>query len=443
MSRLSLVRKCMDWKILLVGFVALSVVSAGLVPAAWADTDEAIEHWGDIIQIILPATAGISTFFVGDPDGNRWDREGTRQFAYSFGFSWGTTRAGKILIEKSRPNSSNKSSFPSGHTNAAFSGAAFIGTRYGPLWGSFAYTGAAFVGYSRVHSSWHFIDDVVAGASIALLYNWYFVTPHHSRLAMFPAMVEGAPGVEMTVGLGDKAAADASTTLTAAGKDGFGFDFTFGPAFLIQNKVSTPGGDEFDLNDFDKNSDPITTASANVRYQHGKHQFSASYWPFESQDTGQFADPTVFGGATFPANEQITSSWRLHDLRASWNYRLIDTDRWHLRAGAGLLYQDTRVALSTQEATVQETVDDIVVLPFVKASGSYKFSQSVSLQGGGSFLSWPDDRLVDLYAGIGYRFSDDWEWLAGYYYYARDIKTDELRNVIDYSIPILSVRHSL
>ena len=87
--------------------------------------------------------------------------------------------------------------------------------------------------------------------------------------------------------------------------------------------------------------------------------------------------------------------------------------------------------------------DDVVVLPFVKASGRYKFSQRVYLQGGGNFLSWPDDRLVDVFVGVGYRFSDDWEWLAGYYYYARDIKTDELRNVVDYNIPILSVRHKL
>ena len=141
------------------------------VALASDDDTETIEHVGDFTQVLLPSAAFMSTFFVGDGQGNKWDRQGTKQFAYSFGCSWLTARMLKLAVDKARPNGENPESFPSGHTNAAFSGAAFISTRYNGIWSWLAYGGAVFTGYSRVHSSWHFADDVLAGASIALLYN--------------------------------------------------------------------------------------------------------------------------------------------------------------------------------------------------------------------------------------------------------------------------------
>ena len=61
---------------------------------------ERLEDWfesfGDIMQIALPVGAGVSTFVAGAPDGSMWDREGTKQFAYSFGASWGICLARRV-----------------------------------------------------------------------------------------------------------------------------------------------------------------------------------------------------------------------------------------------------------------------------------------------------------------------------------------------------------
>ena len=53
---------------------------------------------------------------------------------------------------------------------SAFSGASFFDGRYGRAWGIPAYVGAVFTGYSRVYAEAHFVDDVVAGASIVLAF---------------------------------------------------------------------------------------------------------------------------------------------------------------------------------------------------------------------------------------------------------------------------------
>ena len=62
----------------------------------------------------------------------------------------GTVGIGKFLVDKRRPNEANNLSYPSGHSVASFSGAAFLQSRYGSAWGIPAYAGAFFVGYSRI-----------------------------------------------------------------------------------------------------------------------------------------------------------------------------------------------------------------------------------------------------------------------------------------------------
>ena len=135
-----------------------------------ASDDEWIEKTGDVLQIALPVGAAATTLILQD-----W--EGTGQFAKTFAASLATVYGLKVLIGKMRPASENRLSHPSGHTMGAFAGAAFIDTRYGHTFGIPAYALAAFTGWSRVYADKHFADDVVSGASISMLWTWFFTTP--------------------------------------------------------------------------------------------------------------------------------------------------------------------------------------------------------------------------------------------------------------------------
>ena len=75
-------------------------------------------------------------------------------------------------------------------------------------------------------------------------------------------MVAGAPGVQVEVGLGDQAETAKPGKQIPKPRNGWAFNFNFGPAFLIQNVISSQGGDQFDLNDFKKDDDPVTNAAA-------------------------------------------------------------------------------------------------------------------------------------------------------------------------------------
>ena len=119
------------------------------------------EKAGDIIQIALPATAFTSQIFLNKSESEVFT------FVKSMGASFIVTHAIKRVINKERPNGGDFS-FPSGHTSAAFTGAAFIDYKYGTKYGLPAYILASYVGWSRVYAKKHDYIDVLGGIIVGV-----------------------------------------------------------------------------------------------------------------------------------------------------------------------------------------------------------------------------------------------------------------------------------
>ncbi|MDR1361294.1 MAG: phosphatase PAP2 family protein [Rickettsiales bacterium] len=145
-------------------FIAGAITATGFSARA---SEVSAERIGDLLQVALPAYALGLTMQEED-----WD--GTLQFAKVFAASTSTEIGIKYFVNQERPNGANVSAFPSGHTMAAFSAATFIHRRYGLYRAALPYALATFVGYSRVQSKWHTVDDVVAGAVFAGLWTMAF-----------------------------------------------------------------------------------------------------------------------------------------------------------------------------------------------------------------------------------------------------------------------------
>ena len=128
------------------------------------------EKLGDNLQIALPVSAFASTFIWED------NQKAQSQFIKTMGTSFIVTHGLKILINKERPNGGDYS-FPSGHTSAAFTGAAFIEKRYGYKVGVPAYLLASFVGWSRVNANKHDYWDVLGGIIIGYGSAYIFAKP--------------------------------------------------------------------------------------------------------------------------------------------------------------------------------------------------------------------------------------------------------------------------
>ena len=146
-----------------------------------------IELAGDIIQIIIPVTAGGMALYKDD-------QEGVIQFSKSFLTTLGVTYALKYSIDAERPNGGSHS-FPSGHTSAAFSGASFLQKRYGWDYGIPAYIAASFVGYSRIESDNHYLQDVLAGAAIGVVSTYIFTDAYQKGIVVTPFVGGGTYGI--------------------------------------------------------------------------------------------------------------------------------------------------------------------------------------------------------------------------------------------------------
>lgn len=94
------------------------------------------------------------------------DKAGALQAAGSFGATSLVTEGLKQTFPKTRPDLSDRKSFPSGHTSRSFSAAASLMNRQGAKVGVPAFLVAGFVGLARVEGKKHYWTDVLAGAAI-------------------------------------------------------------------------------------------------------------------------------------------------------------------------------------------------------------------------------------------------------------------------------------
>ena len=409
---------------------------------------------GDVLQYALPITALGSSMIIGD-----W--EGAHQYAWALGSTMVTVGLAKGAYGKLRPNTGSETSFPSGHTAAAFSGASFIYARYENFWGWLAYGAAAYTGYSRVWADAHFLDDVVAGASTATLWSLFFTSPYSAtqKVSVMPMQLNDGYGLVLNI-------KDKTPRLYAQGEpepDGkinwFRppsravrsvdpnniFSFGFGPAFLSKQEIrGGEGGTTFDLYDFNRDSDPVSTAAVSWEFDlKGKHSMILSFWPFESRDQGKFTEPVNFGDEVFPADTNIRSAWLMYDLRGSWNYDIYDDKKWSVDLGLGITAQYLDIFLQTTEGpTISESITDTSVLPLAHLDVLYRFAPKWGIYGDLEGIWLDSDWIFDSILALQYDFNPQWGADFGWRHYARDIETSKLANATVYDAVYFAIRYS-
>ena len=173
----------------------LAVLAVLLLPHQGLEAQKvAVQRAGDVLALAIPGTGLAATLVLHD-------REGTKDFLWSFLTTTAATQGLKLAISRERPDHSNDNSFPSGHTSTAFQGAAFIHFRYGFAKGWPAYAAATFVGFSRVYADKHYVSDVLAGAALGTLSSWIF-TDRFEAVEVLPAAEMGRYGLEVRVRFG-------------------------------------------------------------------------------------------------------------------------------------------------------------------------------------------------------------------------------------------------
>ena len=417
----------------------MTVLAAMLVltgdRCAYAEEKSDLERFGDYMQLVLPAAAYTGTLIMQD-----WD--GAVQYTKSGVTTLASIHVMKEYFGKLRPNSGSRSSFPSGHTAAAFSGAAFLQTRYGPAPGIPAYALALVTAYSRVDADKHFIDDTVAGASVALFSNWAFVTPYQSKVSVQPMVLEDGYGLKVNIAEGSGPKSKNKTTKEFRPR--YRYELQFGPAYLRKNKITAPSdtGTTFDLNNFNKIDDPTTTAALLYTFFLGKrHGVTVVFAPFESRDETTLANNVNFQGNTFTAGTDVGTSYRMYDMRLQYAYDLHPEKPWIIDVGGALAVQYTSFEMAASAGTPADAVTHWNALPLLYAKVGYYLSKRfhIDLDSSGMYLS--DTRHYDGGLMLSYDIDDHWDAGVGYRYFDRRLDTSELKNDVQYDITVLKLAY--
>lgn len=176
------------------GTVLLVLVALLRPPSGLEAQNTAVQRAGDVLALAIPGSGLAATLVLHD-------REGTKDFLWSFLTTTAATQGLKLAISRERPDHSNDNSFPSGHTSTAFQGASFIHFRYGLAKGWPAYAAATFVGFSRVYADKHYVSDVLVGAALGTLSSWIF-TDRFEAVEVSPAAEMGRYGLAIRIRFG-------------------------------------------------------------------------------------------------------------------------------------------------------------------------------------------------------------------------------------------------
>lgn len=116
------------------------------------------------------------------------DTNGALQAAGSIGAASLIVTGLKETFPKTRPDGSDRKSFPSGHTSNAFAAAATLAERQGLAVGIPAFAVAGFVGLARVEGKKHYWSDVAVGAGIGSLAGFLITSKHPDarQSALYP-----------------------------------------------------------------------------------------------------------------------------------------------------------------------------------------------------------------------------------------------------------------
>lgn len=402
------------------------------LPWSVACASESLQRVGDFLQYALPATGLAATAVQGDGRGAvQWFWSGATTLTF--------VGVGKAFGEKTRPDDTSATSYPSGHTAWAFWGASFLDSRYGPQWGIPAYALAALTAYSRIEADKHYPDDVLAGASIALLSNFFWVRPLARDVVIEPlASKGGATG--LAVRFFDAPVRALEYNARALGHTPWRFSYQVSTTSTRRNVVAAPSGSgsRIDVATLTAPADPTITSSFMFSRVDGRQELSLLVAPFGTGAIAPLATPVEFGGRAFSA-QATDVDYRFYDYRFRYRWSFAPHESVTLRLGAALQAARTSVELSQPGA--RDGVSVWSVLPLLHASGEWRVARDWLLVLSGEGMALGSRRFAEADLRLQYRFSDGWNASFGIAERWSTVDKAALYSDLRQRAPYLAVEH--
>lgn len=143
-----------------------------------------------------------------------------------------------------------------------------------------------------------------------------------------------------------------------------------------------------------------------------RHTLSFLYAPLETISEGKVPNDILFEGVTFPANSDITGTYKFNSYRLTYRYGIVIKPKFEFGLGLTAKIRDAEISLAS--AGLQSEKVNVGFVPIVNFRMLWKPDEKFGILLEGDALAAPQGRAEDVLFAATYRVSDRLGLKAGY-----------------------------
>jgi hypothetical protein len=143
-----------------------------------------------------------------------------------------------------------------------------------------------------------------------------------------------------------------------------------------------------------------------------RHTLSLLYAPLTTVSTGNVANDIIFEGVTFPANTDLTGTYKFNSYRLTYRYEIVLKPKFEFGLGFTAKIRDASISLASTGLESEKV--NVGFVPIINFRMLWKPYEKFGILVEGDALAAPQGRAEDVLVAATYRISDHFGLKAGY-----------------------------
>lgn len=178
-------------------------------------------------------------------------------------------------------------------------------------------------------------------------------------------------------------------------------------------------------NDLKPSSDIFYRIKLNYTFS-SDHTFSILFAPLTVESEGRINKDVNFAGKVFPANENLSGSYKFNSYRLTYRYDFVQNPNLEFGLGFTAKIRDARIALSSQGISAEKT--NVGFVPIINFRLFWHAIEDFGILLEGDGLAAKQGRAFDILFAASYKISNHLGIKAGYRILEGGADNDEVYN---------------